>query len=128
MARLLDFPKNRSVSDIISQIKRPDPYTDTSWYKAGPSEPHGVDFAGGIDNVVGSTGAVSPVGWMLNSDGEVKMRGRFAGASEGDLILTLPPELRPQYDMYFSADTEFEGQFSLDSVRFRSWQKGDVDI
>lgn len=129
MARLPDYPKNRSVYDLISQIKRPDPYTDTSWYKAGPSEPHGVNFATStIHNVTSSTGAVNPVSWYFNSDGEVKLRGRFTGAEAGQHIITLPPELRPEYDMHFPVDSDVTGEYVLDAIRFRSYQEGDIDI
>lgn len=121
MSRLPDLPIHRTMGDLISDMRKPEPLPDTSWYYSGPSEPHGINSTNSWTNKIGSSGPVSPLSWYSNDDGEVRMRGRITGGTLETLVMKLPEELRPEFTMYFPIESDADGEYVFDGIRFRAF-------
>lgn len=104
MPKSPDFPKNRTIGEVIANIRKPHPLADTAWYKVGPSEAHGVNFTNSAHNYPGSTNPDTPVSWYMSDDGEIRIRGVLEAAVGA--IFRLPVEARPEFSQTFICATE----------------------
>lgn len=105
------FQRNRTVPDLIAEGRKAHREVDTTWYKVGPSEPHGVGFTNTWGNVGGA--GVPPASWYLSEDGEVRLRGKITGGSPGSVAFVLPEEVRPQYAETFIVAVDGGGQANI---------------
>lgn len=100
--RSRDLHIDKSLGDVIASTRRPRLGPETGWWKVGPSQPHEVDFnapwgnAGVLNDITHA-----PASWYLSHNGEVRLRGVVDGGDIGDIIFTLPPEVRPEYAQTF---------------------------
>lgn len=108
MAKSRDFRRQTTVSELISDTRKPPVAPETGWYVVGDQElavtgnhPRiyvSVPFQNFWDNV-GSSHAEA--GWYMDEGGEVRFRGRVTGGAAGTVIFTLPEEVRPEYTQSF---------------------------
>lgn len=107
MSRLPDLPKNRTIGDLISEIRRPKPMPDNAWYKVGPSEAHGINFTNSAVNVLDPTNPVTPLSWYLEDNGQVRIRGKVT--TDAGVLFRLPQEARPEFSETFPCTIEGGG-------------------
>lgn|SRR5574338_434057 len=89
-----DFKRNETLSDIISDIRKPKREVDTAFYKVGASEAYQIPF----ENSWGNNGATDQddAQWYLDDGGETRLKGVVIGGSVGTTMFTLPEENRPK--------------------------------
>lgn len=125
MARTPGFKITKSVIDMLSETRKPSILPETGWWKAGASEPHQISF----DSDWVNSGAVNhpDTAWWLSEDGEGRLRGKVRDGSVGNSILTLPEEIRPEFDQEFICPVDDDGNIDLSNIRFRAYQEGDLE-
>lgn len=89
----------RLLPDLIADDRRKRPMSDTAWYNVGATEDREVAFAGTWGN---EGNPFAPASWYLSNSGEVRFRGVVSGGVEGQTIMILPEEIRPQYTQVFA--------------------------
>lgn len=124
MSRSPNLPVERTIGELIGSMRRPKNETDTSWYRVGPSESHGVNFTNSWLNV--DTGSSPDASWYLNSDGEVRLRGSISGGDVDTTIFVLPEGLRPEFEEIHIVGDDENG-IRLDGLHFRSFEIGAGD-
>lgn len=108
MPKSPDFKRNKTIGDLVANTRKPKLLPETGWYRAAITELFEGQAAGG--QYLGSSLAVfkndwrsvagtsnAPFSWYLSKNGEVRFRGKITGGQVGTTILTLPPEIRPEY-------------------------------
>ena len=102
MSRSKDLNIDKTPGAVMASTRRPRLGPETGWYKVGASEPHGVDFnapwgnAGVLNDITHA-----PASWYLSHNGEARCRGVVDGGNIGEVIFTLPEEVRPEYGQTF---------------------------
>lgn len=95
MRKTPNFKVNKTVSDLISDTRKPRKLADTAWYKVGEEEDYEIPFEDGWGN---SGGEDEPdAQWYMDENGETKLKGIVTGGGVGSTIFTLPEENRPRY-------------------------------
>ena len=120
MGRTPDFRKNKTLSDVVNEGRRPQKIPETGWYRVAITENfEGSGFIGGTEavfqnaweNLGGATNA--PASWYLSEDGEVRLRGKITGGEDATLVFTLPEECRPEFCETFICATDNGGKANV---------------
>lgn len=124
MPRTPDFKINRSIPDLISDIRRPQVPPETGWHEVGISDEFHRDIP--FQNSWNQAGGThAPASHYLSEDGELRSRGVVTGGSINTVIYTVPEELRPEYpELYLVPLEDTEGNVTAGSVRIET--SGDV--
>jgi hypothetical protein len=135
-----DFKRNKSITDLISDTRKPKLLPETGWYRIAITEL--FEGAGVGGQYIGSTLAVfingtswanvagisnPPTSWYLSEDGEVRMRGKIkGGAGTGETIFTLPEEVRPEYTETFIVPINDNDEVDLSGIKYRAFINGGI--
>ncbi len=94
MPKTPNFKRNKTISDLISDTRKPRVIADTAWYKVGASQAYQIAFEDGWAN----SGGVDEddAQWYMDDGGETRLMGVVAGGGAGSTIFTLPEENRPR--------------------------------
>lgn len=89
-----NFRKHRTISDLISDTRKPKVGADTAWYKVGIDEDYEIPFEDGWEN----SGGVDEdeAQWYMDDGGETRLMGVVTGGGVDSTIFTLPEENRPR--------------------------------
>lgn len=120
------FKITRSISDLISQQRKPLILPETGWWKVGSSEPVGKPFLNSWSNA--TLPEAPPASWYLDENGEVKIRGKVRGGADNTVIWNLPEEVRPEYEEAYVCPLDEDGNVDLSALRFRAYQEGDMEV
>lgn len=107
MARTPNFKRNRTISDLISDTRKPPHEPDTAWYKIGVNEDYEIPFENSWANVGGANDPDAQ--FYISEEGEAKLMGLVDGGAEGTTIFTLPEECRPRHREEFVCAVEGGG-------------------
>lgn len=121
MAKTPDFKYNRTIGELLSEQRKPKTIPDTAWREIGDGSADEIVLEGTWIND-GDLTTPNPA-FYLSEDGEVRLRGKVREGT--DLIVVLPEECRPEFDMNFIVyvyDTDNNG-IELSEIRFRSFQQ-----
>lgn len=94
MPRTPNFKRNRTISDLISDTRKPPHEADTAFYKVGIDEDYEIPFENSWTNNNGLD--QDDAQWYLDEGGETRLKGVVVGGAEGTTIFTLPEENRPK--------------------------------
>lgn len=106
MPKSRDLNIDRTIFDVVGNVRAPRLEPETGWYNIGEAwaagEPIEFDFLNGWANV-GIDGDIehAPASFYLAEDGEVRFRGVIAGGSAGTIAFMIPEEVRPQFTQTF---------------------------
>jgi len=115
MPKTPNFRRNRTIPELISDIRKPKKEADTAWYKVGASEAYQISFQGAWANVGGSGNPDAQ--WYVDETGETKVIGLVTTddneAAEGTVIFEFPEETRPRYKEVFVCAVEGGGTANI---------------
>lgn len=125
MSKSKDLSIDKTIGDVISSIRKPKLQPETGWWIIGPAPnfPRDVVFEGSWDHTDINTW---PVSWYQSHHGEVRLRGKALGGTEGTVIFYLPEEDRPENEETFIVNVGDDGSIDLSGIKFRAWELGDI--
>lgn len=94
MPKTPSYPFNRTLPELVGDMRRPRPLAETGWHIIGPLNDQNVDFQSGF-----SADIDRPPAWMLGEDGFVRCKGVIIPPVDPALPLiawTFPEEVRPE--------------------------------
>ncbi len=134
-----DFKRSKNIPELISDTstKRPQLQPETGWYRLAVTELFegvgvGGQFLGSTlavfknswDNIAGATNA--PASFYNSNNGEARFRGKIVGgAAAGEVMTTLPEEIRPEFAQTFIVPISDSGVVDLSLIRFRVFSDGE---
>lgn len=94
MPRSPSYPFNRTIPEVLGDIRRPRALPETGWHIIGPTNDQGVDWQNSW-----SGDSIRQPAWMLGEDGWVRCKG--VAIPPDDVVLpsimfTFPEEVRPE--------------------------------
>lgn len=111
MGKSPNFRRNKTISDLISDTRKPRHLADTAWYRVGIDQDYEIPFENSWDNAGGANNP--PAQWYMDEEGEVRLKGLVDGGAEGTTMFTLPEENRPQHREVFTCAVEGGGSANV---------------
>ncbi len=111
MPKSPNFRRNKTISDLISDIRKPPHEPDTAWYKIGIEQEYEIPFENSWGNAGGANDPDAQ--FYTSADGEGRLKGLVDGGAEGTTIFTLPEECRPRYREVFTCALEGGGSANV---------------
>lgn len=135
MPKSRDLNIDKTLNDVVGEIRRPKLEPETGWARAGitagyeASTPKayypGIQFENNWVNA--TTADEAPASWWVSESGEGRLRGKVRGGAIGTTVFTLPEEVRPEYVQEFICSIDDDGNIDLSNIRFRTWANGDTE-
>lgn len=108
-----DVPRQIDLIGQINSLARPSTVTDDSWILIGdPSDEVSPPWENGWDHADPD----QPVGFFLDPNGVVRLRGTAFGGADGTVAFTLPVGFRPEIEMKYLGDAESGDKIARISV------------
>lgn len=105
MPKPKDIPRELSIPEQISALRRPSTATDDGWIKVGDANDEiSPAWQNGWDN----SNPGNPVSFFLDKNGIVRLRGEAIGGDDGSVAFTLPEGFRPEFD-FTSLGSSYDG-------------------